>query len=655
MTAEASVSSISWDEGLTTEQLNAVAIYGQPVRMLAGPGTGKTYAMTRHILYLVQEHNVTPEDILAITFTRSATFELSARVRLGLGEGSGLPRIVTLHSFALGQLVKNSSALTDFSGDLRIADDWEDRRIIAEDIKGLIKEDVASVEKKFRRLSADWETLNADRDNWIETYPDPRFLAAWNEHRRTFEYVMRNELVYRLKRAIDELGSAFNLEGAKHLVVDEYQDLNKCDLAVIQALVERGAVPYVAGDDDQSIYGFRHAFPLAIRQFPDDHDECADPRLTLCKRCDKGVIRIGEFVAGQDYEREEKVVQAEPGRPEGEVAILRFQGQGTEARGIARLSQKLLLGHDLRPEDILILLRSDKSQAFSKVLISAFESADIPVAAATGITPLDKDTGRRVLAVLRLAKDPNDSLALRTILQLTDGIGQTTWNKIYALARSENSSFAAATRRVCDEPSLIGGKGNQVAATCQDSWSMAGEIAQELNDAEEPSADALLDRIRTLAEVIGDDPDELEELIVFLEEVIRPTGASDLQSLFQALQSAGDDVEQNIKIGKVNILTMHKAKGLTAKAVFVTASDERLIPGRNSDEPELGDERRLLYVSLTRAEHFLFATFCTNRTGQQSHSGRQGVGPRRLTRFLRDGPVIPVEGSDYVEQFPEAE
>ena len=268
---------------------------------------------------------------------------------------------------------------------------------------------------------------------------------------------------------------------------------------------------------------------------------------------------------------------------------------------------------------------------------------------------MDKDTGRRVLAVLRLAKDPNDSLALRTILQLTDGIGQTTWNKIYALARSENSSFAAATRRVCDEPSLIGGKGNQVAATCQDSWSMAGEIAQELNDAEEPSADALLDRIRTLAEVIGDDPDELEELIVFLEEVIRPTGASDLQSLFQALQSAGDDVEQNIKIGKVNILTMHKAKGLTAKAVFVTASDDRLIPGRNSDEPELGDERRLLYVSLTRAKHFLFATFCTNRTGQQSHSGRQGAGPRRLTRFLRDGPVTPVEGSDYVEQFPEAE
>lgn len=653
MTTDANTSTIAWSDELTDEQLSAVAVYGEPTRLLAGPGTGKTHAMTRHILYLVQEHGVVPDTILAITFTRAATFELANRVRIGLGEGSGLPVTATLHSFALSQLVKNSAALDDFSGDLRIADDWEDRWIITEDIKRLIDGDVSSVQKKFQKLSADWETLNADRDDWIETYPDPRFLAAWNEHRRTFEYVMRNELVYRLKRAIDELGSDFKLDTYKHLVVDEYQDLNQCDLAVVETLVDRGAVPYVAGDDDQSIYGFRHAFPLAIREFPDDHAPCADPRLTLCKRCDKDVIRLGAFVAGQDYEREEKVVQAEPGRADGEVSVLRFGSQNAEARGVARIAQKLILGYDLNPHDVLILLRSDKSQAFSKVLIQAFEAAQIPVVAITGNSPVDTETGRNVLAILRLAKDPNDSLAIRTVIQLTDGIGPGTLEKIYTVARGDSEPYAAAVRRIVEEPSLVGSKGPAVVQTCRRAWDMAAEIARELAENDDPSTDFLLERIDAIAGVVGSDSDELEELTQYFEDAARGFGATDLNALFQALQMAGDDVEQVIQRGKVNILTMHKAKGLTAKVVFVVGCDDRIIPGRNEDEPELGDERRLLYVSLTRAMHYLFSTYCTSRDGQQSHSGRQGTGPRRLTQFLQDAPVTPVDGRDYAADYPE--
>lgn len=642
---------VPWDDGLTDEQRAAASVDGQPSRMLAGPGTGKTLVMTRRILYLVQEHQVTPDSILAITFTRGATFELARRVRAGVGEGVGLPRIATLHSFALRQLVKNSDAMTDFRGDIRIADDWEERQIITEDLKGLLREDVKAIEEKFRKLSSDWETLSADQEGWERSFPDPRFLKAWTEHRTIFEYVMRNELVYRLKRAVDELGSDFNLEAAEHLIVDEYQDLNQCDLAVIQALIDRGAVPYVAGDDDQSIYGFRHAFPLAIRQFPQAHQPCADPRLTVCKRCDARVLELGLFVAGQDYDREEKVIQPESGGRPGHVAILRFADQFAEARGIARLSQTLVRDGELREHDILILLRSDKNRAFSRVLVEAFDAAGIPVIAQSGETPLETDTGRRTLAMLRLAKNTDDSLALRTVLQLTVGIGGHTLQKIYGLARGGNVSFATAVRQVVQDPTTLGAKGMLVASVCNEAWKIAMEVGEELADADEPSPDLLLTKVIGLAEVFGTDPGDLADLKRYLGAIVRPAQASDLSGLFQALQSAGDDVEQNIERGKVNILTMHKAKGLTAAAVFVVGCDDRLMPGRNFQEPEVGDERRLLYVSLTRAEHYLFPSYCVHRLMQQSHSGREESGPRRLTRFLQDGPVVPTDGLAFARDF----
>lgn len=635
-----------WDEGLTPEQRSAASSYGQPTRMLAGPGTGKTLAMTRHILYLVQEHGVMPDEILAITFTRSATFELAQRVRAGLGEGVGLPRVSTLHSFALSQLVKNSNLLPEFSGNLRISDDWEERWVITEDLKRLLGTSVKDVQEKFSILSSDWETLNADHDDWEQQFPDGKFLAAWNEHRGIYAYLMRNELVYRLKRALDEFGPKFELDEAKHLIVDEYQDLNRCDLAIVETLVDRGAIPFIAGDDDQSIYGFRQAFPLAIRNFPKEHVPCLDPRLTICKRCDESILALGLFVAELDYEREPKEIEPEQDRPLGTTAILRFDDQYAEANGIAHLCQKLILDHDLSPHDILILLRSDANGAFSRVLIEAFNAADIEVAAATGDTPLGTATGRQVLSILRLAQDPNDSLALRTVLHFTTGVGDKTFDALYSFARSNDISFGDAARQVVGDPSIVD-RGGLVADACKRAWQMAEELFKNIEDSAEPSVDELLDHVRILAEVVGSAPDELDELIRYVEGVVRPARATDLPSLFHALQSADDDIEQTVEFGKVNILTMHKAKGLTADAVFVVACEDGLIPGRNEGELKRGDERRLLYVSLTRARRYLFATYCSQRFGQQSFSGRDGDDSKRLTRFLRDAPVAPTEGATY--------
>ena len=155
---------------------------------------------------------------------------------------------------------------------LRIADDWEERHIILEDLKQLLRlQRVDQARDLFNELSADWQSLTADQADWERRYPNPQFLGAWREHRYIYGYVLRDELVYQLKRAMEQ-DPDFTVDGPPtYLLVDEYQDLNRCDLAVVKAIADHGAEVYCAGDDDQSIYGFRKAHPEGIRRFTVDY------------------------------------------------------------------------------------------------------------------------------------------------------------------------------------------------------------------------------------------------------------------------------------------------------------------------------------------------------------------------------------------------
>ena len=432
-----------WDDNLLKEQEAAASHTGNHARLLAGPGTGKTLTLTRHICFLIVERDLSPDTILAITFTRAAARELRQRVATELGEKRS-PRISTLHSFALRQLLKNATKITDLPQPLRIADDWEERNIVLPDLKSLLELDhINKARDLLNQLSADWQSLTADEADWETRLPDPRFLGAWREHRQIYGYTLRSELVYQLKKALEQRGD-FELESPiEHLLVDEYQDLNRCDLAVVERIASRGTELFIAGDDDQSIYGFRKADPAGIRRFPEDYSGATDLGLQICKRCDKGILDLGLFVARQDHRRIEKDIQPEAGRAQGEVALLRFDNQYAEATGIADLCASLIQRRGLQPDDILILLRSDRNGALSRPIRGKLEEADIAVATTEGLNPLDSKQGRAFLAFLRLAVRSEDSLAWRTLLQVwCQGIGEKALGAVYNLARSRDENFA---------------------------------------------------------------------------------------------------------------------------------------------------------------------------------------------------------------------
>lgn len=624
------------------EQKIAATHTGSHARLLAGPGTGKTTTLTKRVRNLIIEKGIYPHNIAVLTFTRAAAHNLRQEISKELsGYEINIPHISTLHSFSLRQLLKNLEIVDRLPLPLRIADDYEERWIIQEDVKDILcLNTINDVKDKFNRLSSDWQSLKADEENWEKRYPDPQFLGAWQEHRELFGYTLRSELVYQLKRALEQKPDFHLEEPINHLLVDEYQDLNRCDLALIKEITDRGAELFCAGDDDQSIYGFRGADPEGIRRFPEDYSPSTLLELEYCRRCDRKIIDLACFVANLDPRRSQKSLKPMDYTGDGEVRILYFRNQEEEANAIARICRYLYeRGYELGK--IMILVRNDRYGAFSNPLKEALDAQEVPVAVKTD-SPLDTDEGRELFSILKLSKNFDDHLAWRTLLQIrNNGIGEKSLSEIYNLARREGKRFYEVLCVIERSPELF----QRFRRRVLDEMEELHKLVSEFNFDEDREDSGLMDRISHLAERLIDERAKREDILNYLQEMIELLGATTLKQFLSSFSTSMGDKEQEIETDKVNIMTMHKAKGLTADVVFIVAAEDEYIPGRQTGEG-VDDERRLLYVSLTRAKHLLFISYCHRRTSQQRHTGRDSGQLRRdLTRFLRDSPIRPEDGN----------
>ena len=630
-----------WKEGLNDQQIEAASYIGSNARLLAGPGTGKTKTLTRRVLALVLQHNVEPSEVLVLTFTRVAAHQLKSEIESVLQPlGKGLPHVSTLHSFALRQLLRNQSKLDVLPLPLRIADDWEERNIILENLKmdlsdhltkvlPDVKQPVMKVKKFFVLLSADWESGIADGIDTQRKCRDPKFIGAWTSHRKIFGYTMRAELVYQLKIALEQV-KGFELESQyKYVMIDEFQDLNPCDLAIVKQLNQRRCELFVSGDDDQSIYGFRSAFPTGIRNFPNEF-QAIPLGLQVCYRCDKEILRLGEFVANLDRNRLAKNTLPRNEAGEGEVRLLSpFQNQYQEAVWVARKCKEILSGDPQK--QILLLLRSDFQNKLSKVLKQYLEQNAIAVAIQTEESTLDQKHGRIVLSYLRLLCNPRDSLAWYTILKLTDGIGPKTLSAIRLEAENRGESFFDALETLSDSHST--GAHRLVRKVVTDTKGCLEQIRG--------STHTLRERLEKLADHLVKDSSEAQIIRDHFEAVIQESGAESETKLLTSISSEIERAEQKLEPGAVNILTMHRAKGLSSDIVIIVGAEQEYIPGKAVGS-DIADERRLLYVSLTRARHSLFITYCGERVKEQRFTGsRSGAKSRHLTEFLRDSGLKP--------------
>ena len=633
---------MAWSDNLLPEQQQAAAHLGSHARVLAGPGTGKTLTLTHRVLFLIEDQGVPPSEILVLTFTRAAAAELRGRIRDALADDQGSPYISTLHAFALRQLLLNSDAVDQLPRPVRVADDWEERSIVQEDLKSILAEPISKVKGYFQALSNDWDTLKEEGSSPDNGTGIPQFLGAWHEHRGIYGYTLRAELVYQVKRSLEQSGN-FKLDpNFTHILVDEYQDLNLCDLAVIKAIVNLGPQLLSAGDDDQSIYGFRHAHPEGIRRFGDDYSPSNSLSLFTCMRCDREIIELAEFVANLDPYRIAKSLKPRPDAGSGQVAILRFADQEEEASRIAELCEWLTKKDNVAGKDVLILLRTDRNEAYSKPIKQALTARGLQVSTAS-VDPMEADEGRKLKSILHLIADRCDSLSVRTWLQLTHGIGSGTFNALYELAQKQSCTFGQATQLVQSDPSVLPQFGHRVKSELDNLSELLSRESDILEDIEKSgNSESLLLMLDRLVTSALEESDTRYQIKAHILSKVNAFGISTLEELLAVLSSSDSGIEPGTDDTGINIMTMHKAKGLTAEAVIVAAAEDEAIPGTQADSIQQGDERRLLYVSLTRARRRLFVTYCDKRTGQQQHTGsKAGKQRRSLTRFLHDVPIKP--------------
>lgn len=621
-----------WDEQLNDEQRVAASASLAHHCVLAGPGTGKTRALTHRVAYLQQVHNVPLEHILVLTFTRAAAAELRARLREDFGEEYALVRVSTVHAFALRQLVRNDAAPAA-PDRVVIADDIDETEVIFQDLRRALGwHDVRQVREAINKIAAGWAQLQADDPNWEAMHELAPLLAALRQHRGTYGYVLRAELVYRLYRALRARPN-FNLERFDHVLVDEYQDLTECELRVVRELTEHGALLFAAGDDDQSIYGWREATPAGIRRFEGDYGAGSFVRLAECQRCDRDIVALAALVIAQDRERIPKDVHP-ASHLAGTIECRGCKGDKSEAARVARMcADRTAAG--VRPEHVMVLVRSGRE---INRITEALERLDLEISREVDpYAQLRTRAGRRVSLFIRLVIDEDEHLAWRQFLRL-GGFGDDVVRAYHDEAIAQGTKFADLLGQVNRRPDHVALP--RVAAVA----AFVADTLDKVTRFREGHAGDLTAQLELLVGLALDQPaPALVGLLAQAATEVAAEGGAPPSwkdaALALAGQRGGVDEQHGATPG-IRVMTMHGAKGLGADTVILAGADHEVMHG-GAAGPAWYEEVRLLYVAITRAIHYLAVTFPGRRTGEHLHR-RGGEGAHRLSDALSDflNPII---------------
>jgi DNA helicase II / ATP-dependent DNA helicase PcrA len=607
-------------------------------RILAGPGTGKSATLIALLEQIIEKYPSHRTRLL--TFTRAATGELIKKVINRPAQTADRPS--TIHSFAISVLLANKGS-ADFPMPLRIADKWEYKNIVRPSLVRISGTTPKVIKNMVAEMSANWQSLREDKKTDIKAEDRSRFMGAWDIDRHVYGYTLLDELPFALRSA---LKNHSDLKGIDYqsLIVDEYQDLNACDLDILKILSLKGCSIIAAGDDDQSIYSFRKADPTGIVEFDRWYEEFTPYTLSVTRRCPKQIVNWANHVIGGDIDRDKNktLLRASEKAIEGEVALLNFKGQTSEARGIASLVCKLITIEKIEPKEIVILLKSDDKGRFSKDIKAELEKEKIAFASPDAVDEILADqANRQAFEYFRLLCNINDHLAWSSLIHTTSGIGEVFIKRIYDLAKQERKGFSEVLldhhKKSFSE--FENGKSKTLALN------LISGVHQWV------SGIVLPEKYRTWGQWIIDQSgkgivpnlsDSFKELLSSIDKIDR-TEIS-LSQYLNEIQPLGKDIMSSLNNG-VRIMSMASAKGLTVKAAILAAVEDGILPDDNPIE-----ERRLLYVAMTRATDFLFCTWAGFRRGPTAWSGAASSDLRSVSPFLKGGPVESQDGEQFIKK-----
>lgn len=422
------------------------------VRLIAGPGTGKSFAIEDRVCWLL-ENGANPQQIFAISFTNASVQDLRLRITQycqSRGHDGSSVNITTMHSLAL-RMLRVAGLLKRFPVPPMVLDQWEVEHIFTAEFCADHRVGVRRAALIRRDHEAYWSTGVHNPPNYIPPVPP---ISA-KERAQLSGFLTRFEQVYScilvgeiVRECVEQIRAGVvipqNLVTINQLIVDEYQDLNPMDLEFVAAIVTGGATTFVAGDDDQSIYSFRFALPRGIQTFTTTYPNSGDHSLQYCFRCSTLVLAAAQAVTAgyPSANRIPKHIQslyvASALPVAGSVLRWIFQNGAGEARAIAR-SCRALVDAGMAPGDILVLI-SDRN-ILEGPITAALHAANIPFESRGDQDHLSSDEGRVLYDLIRIVGNPEDYIAHRSLLGLLTGVGLGTCISIKQKVVANNLNY----------------------------------------------------------------------------------------------------------------------------------------------------------------------------------------------------------------------
>jgi DNA helicase-2/ATP-dependent DNA helicase PcrA len=685
-------------EGLNEPQRAAVVHAGRPLLVVAGAGSGKTRVLTRRIAWLISERRAHPGSILAITFTNKAAAEMRERVEELVGRRARVMWVSTFHS-ACVRILRKEIDKVGFKSSFSIYDAADSKRLMT-----LVCQDLELDPKRYQpRALLNWvsnqknelrdpeDAAKALSDSGGRNSFEESYAAAYEVYQRRLREANAldfDDLIMttvHLFQAFPEVRETYRRR-FRHVLVDEYQDTNHAQYALVHqlcadAMEEPTAVPtgstdgsaeepaervepaelMVVGDADQSIYAFRGANIRNILDFEQDFPDATTILLEQNYRSTQTILNAANAVIGHNKGRKPKRLWSQAG--DG-ARIVGYVGddQHDEARFVSEEVDKLTDEGSARPGDVAVFYRTN---AQSRVFEEIFIRHGMPYKVVGGVRFYERREVRDALGYLRMLANPADEISLRRVLNTPKrGIGDRAEACVAAYADREGITFWEALRRAEEAPGIATRSLNAVRGFV----AMVEELQSMVDAGERPDVvlESVLERSGYLAELEGsEDPQDqtrvenLAELVAVAREfaddpvagpsadpadveagIVEP-GLPDFLERVALVADADQvpDAPDEDHNGVVTLMTLHTAKGLEFPVVFLTGLEDGVFPHQRSlgDGPELEEERRLAYVGVTRARERLYVSRAVVRSawGMPAHNP--------ASRFLDEMPVDLVD------------
>ena len=639
-------------EQLNQPQREAVELCHGPLLIVAGAGSGKTRTITCKIAFLIHEHGVNPDNILAVTFTNKAAEQMRERVEVLLGDLPAPPLISTFHSLS-ARLLRRHAHLLGFGNDYSICDVQDQRRVygvVYQDL-GVDKEQlpvrlVQSVVSRAKNTGQSWRGFQASNPETPNNELIGSIFKAYQDYLRDSNSMDFDDLMLNAVRLLgeeEELARRY-AEKFKYVLIDEYQDTNSPQNDLLLALTRIHQNVTAVGDEDQSIYSFRGADISNILRFEQDFPGAQVIKLEQNYRSTQVILDAASAVISRNANRRPKKLWTESQGGDS-VSLFIAADARIEARFVARRVFNLLR----EPEgEIGVLYRTNFQ---SRILEEELRRLYIPYRLVGGESFYNRKEVKDALAYLRLVCSPADNIALlRIVNEPSRGIGRVTLERLQSIAQEKNLNLWEAINAGLDSDALPG----RSRIAVQSFQRLIKECQPELSSPLHLCLERILERVGYREHLSEIGTEESASRLLNLDELV--TVARDCHQRGEGIQEFLDnaalysETDEYDSTSPVSLMTLHNAKGLEFQYVLLVGCEEGLFPhSRSTTDEELEEERRLCYVGMTRAKKRLHLSYSRTRRLY----GQESPGSNKPSRFLEEIPseLVQLEaGSSHAYQ-----